>query len=131
MSDGVRQKSSASFLKIDVLSGRVYNKLLTQEFIKMSNDLEKEFEVLYLSIGEEISKKIKRAEQLLAEAEDLADKFGIPFQADMYSNMRGWYVPESFAERFKSLDVEKISELTEISAYRLNRAYGWQHSNIC
>lgn len=97
----------------------------------MSDSLEKEFEILYSSIGEEINKKIQQAEKLLAEAEELADKFGLPFQADMYSDMRGWYIPETFGERFKSLDAEKLAELTEISAYRLNRAYGWQHSNIC
>lgn len=95
------------------------------------NSLEKEFNILYSTIGEEIAAKVRQAEKLLEEATELADKFGLPFQADMYSDMRGWYIPETFGDRFKSLDANKMSELTEISQSRLNRAYGWQHSNIC
>lgn len=97
----------------------------------MSNQLEKEFEALVSSIGKEIELKISQAEQLIKEATDLADRFGIPFKTSILVDQRSFYVPKSFGERFAKLDKEFAMELTEIGQYRLGLANGWHHSQIC
>lgn len=97
----------------------------------MSDQLEKEFNTLFNSFGQEIEDKVQQAEKLMNEAIEIADRYGIPFSANMFSSMRGWYVPETFADRFSALDKEMVMELTDISTYRLGRANGWQYSNIC
>ena len=97
----------------------------------MSNQLEKEFETLYKTFGKEIAAKIQQAEKLMNEAIEIADKYGIPFEVDSFSNQRGWYVPETYADRFEKLDKDFVMELTDISSYRLGRANGWSYSSIC
>jgi hypothetical protein len=97
----------------------------------MSNQLEKEFEALYKSIGQEIEKKISQAEKLFQEAVELADKFGVPFQTSIFNDQRSFYVPTSFGERFAALDKEFAMDITDIGQYRLGNARGWTHSQIC
>lgn len=98
----------------------------------MSDQLEKEFQVLHDAFGKEIESKVEQFQKLMAEAVELSDRYGIPFACTLTPSMRGWYVPDSFSERFASLDKEMVSELTDVSEYKLGRSYGgWQHSNIC
>ena len=97
----------------------------------MSDQLEKEFNSLFNSFGKEIEAKVKQAEKLMNEAIEIADRYGIPFSADIFASMRGWYVPETYGDRFGQLDKDLVMDLTDVSSYRLGRAIGWQYSNIC
>lgn len=98
----------------------------------MSEQLEKEFKALLGSVGKEIENKVNQAEKLMKEACELADRYGIPFSSNIIDTMNGWYIPETFQERFATLDKDVAMELTDISSYRLqNHGGGWTHSNIC
>ncbi len=94
-----------------------------------NKQLEEEFLALVSSIGEQIKAKIRIAEQALDEAVDLADKHGIPFYSEV-SQIGQSYVPDSFDERFESLDKETVADLLDISEYNLNHM-GWRHSQVC
>lgn len=92
--------------------------------------LENEFEELVSTIGEEIHAKVKQAEGLLYEACALADKHGIPFFTNV-SLLGQPYVPESFKNKWKELDHDFVTNVTEVAGYDLGSAYGWSHSQVC
>jgi hypothetical protein len=94
------------------------------------NDLEKEFKDLNDTIGKEIDNKINEASKLLREAVELANKHGLPFYAYV-SELGQPYVPESFEEKWSDLNKEDVEELTGVSSYDLESAYGWKHSDVC
>lgn len=96
----------------------------------MSKDLEQEFKTLTETVGKEIDQKVEQASKLLAEAVDLANKHGIPFYA-FVSELGQPYVPQSFKDKWDALDKETVEELTSVSSYDLDYAYGWRHSDVC
>jgi hypothetical protein len=96
----------------------------------MSNDqLEKEFSTLVEYIGKEINDKVKQANLLLQEACELSDRYGVPFRSPI-SQLEQSYVPESFRNRFKTLDKEEVSELVGMYQDDLDYARGWRHSQV-
>lgn len=96
------------------------------------SELEKEFNSLVNTVGQTIQDKLNIAEKALAEACELANKHGIPFEASV-SQIGQTYVPSSFSGKFGSLDLEKIEELTKVSSWDLEGDYhrGWHHSQVC
>jgi hypothetical protein len=92
--------------------------------------LETEFENLFSSIGEQIQDKIKQAEKLLNEACKLSDEYGIPFFTNV-SLLGQPYVPEKFQSKWRDLDRDFVTNVTEVASHELSSAYGWQHSQIC
>lgn len=99
----------------------------------MTEDMEKleeEFKHLMTSVGDQIEKKLAVAEQALADAIELSNKFGIPFYANI-SQLSQAYVPPSYEEKFQELDSDFVMDLTDVSSYDLGSANGWRHSAIC
>jgi len=94
------------------------------------NELETEFKSLMETVGKEIDHKVNEASRLLREAVELADKHGIPFYAYV-SELGQPYVPQSFEDKWESLDKEDVEELTGVPSYDLESAYGWKHSDVC
>jgi hypothetical protein len=97
----------------------------------MSSPLEEEFKSLFNSIGKEIDNKIIQALQLIAEAENMSEKYGIPFKANLIQDYRSWYIPTTYKDRFNSLDQDFVYDMTLIDSYRLSKSNGWQHSQSC
>jgi len=91
--------------------------------------LESEFLALCSTIGEQIKAKVAQAEKNLAEAVELADKHGIPFDSGV-SILGQVYVPPLYHQRFKSLDQETITGLLGLYQYDLDHK-GWERSAIC
>jgi hypothetical protein len=93
-------------------------------------NLEKEFENLVDTIGQEIKDKIDQAETLLNEACALADEYGIPFFTNV-SLLGQPYVPEKFGAKWRDLDRDFVTNMTEVMAPDLGSSVGWAHSSIC
>jgi hypothetical protein len=94
------------------------------------NKLEKEFEELANSIGEQIQNHLELAAKELKAATALADQYGIPFFANI-SSLGQPYVPSSFFDTWSILDKEFVANLTDTTAGDLNYGGGWQISEIC
>ncbi len=92
--------------------------------------LENEFLALCSTIGEQIKLKVALAEKNLAEAVELADKHGIPFDSGV-SEISQSYVPPLFGERFGTLDKETVASLLNMSQWDLDHNNGWERSAIC
>jgi hypothetical protein len=92
--------------------------------------LEKSFEELVDTIGEQIKAHIKAAQQAILLATDLADTHGIPFFTEV-SEIGQPYIPYSFRDKWADLDPNYVSDLTEIEASELARNGGWSTSQIC
>lgn len=101
----------------------------------MSEDkeqLEAEFKHLAESIGKQIAAKIKAAEQALAEATELSNKFGIPFSTTLndegYPNV---HVPESYEEKYVELDNQVVADILGIDKDDFENGQGWRKSTWC
>jgi hypothetical protein len=92
--------------------------------------LEKEFENLIDSVGEQIKAHIKTAHQALLLATDLADVHGIPFFTQV-SEIGQSYVPHSFRDKWLNLDPNYVADLTEIVVEELINNGGWNTSSVC
>ena len=95
--------------------------------------LEKEFQDLIDSVGTEIEGKLEQAKLLLKEAVKLSEENGVPFYSPV-SILGETYIPSSFVDKFKALNVDSIAELTGIPAEDLEQnryGRGWNHSQVC
>jgi hypothetical protein len=94
------------------------------------NKLEKEFEELANSIGEQIQNHLELAAKELRAAMALADQYGIPFFANI-SSLGQPYVPSSFIDTWSDLDKEFVANLTDTTTNDLRYGGGWQISELC
>jgi hypothetical protein len=101
-----------------------------EENFMSESQLEKEFEKLIDTVGEQIAAHVATAVQSLKAATDLADQYGIPFFTNV-SELGQPYIPDSFRNKWGTLDKEFVANLTEVGSYELNSSYGWQHSQVC
>jgi hypothetical protein len=92
--------------------------------------LEKEFEQLMDSVGEQIKAHVRAAQQAIQLAVNLADDHGIPFFTTV-SEIGQPYVPYSFRDKWADLDPHYVADLTEIGAHELARSGGWNTSQVC
>jgi hypothetical protein len=94
----------------------------------MESELEAEFRALMGTVGREIYDKVEAASKLLDEAEELANKHGVPFYGQV-SPLGQAYIPRSFQERFAGLKPEIAEEIAhmEIDGY----GNGWERSALC
>ena len=78
---------------------------MTIELPDSAEDIENEYldelKKLVLEHGQEIKLKLKKAENAIAEAVDLSEKYGIPFEASMFY---GTFVPKKFVDKANELD---------------------------
>lgn len=100
------------------------------------SDLEQKFRDA-VAIGKPlIEAKLEEAAIALAEAEELADAYGLPFNSSV-SFMSQEYTPLSaikLREEFeKTNEEEKFDELVEelTGVYGLGEYAGWEHSAVC
>jgi hypothetical protein len=91
--------------------------------------LEREFEELCDSIGDEIHDHVLTAQRALRSAVALSDKHGIPFYTNV-SEIGQPYIPSAFRKKYGSLNKDFVCNLTEVLEADLNEI-GWQTSTIC
>ena len=91
--------------------------------------LEKEFEKVANDVGAQIQAKLSQASVLIAEAQDLAEKHGIPFYAEV-SPLSQSYWASSFEEKWPGLDMRFVSDVTEAYSEYPGEG-GWEHSAVC
>lgn len=86
--------------------------------------LETEFEALYNKHVKKIEEQLNIAAKAISKAEELSEKYGIPFYAGV-SPLSQSYTPGSLDE---DLDKDFISDLTGIYPGEYE---GWEHSAVC
>jgi hypothetical protein len=98
--------------------------------------LAKEFAQLCQDVGKEIGVKVAEAHKALQEAQEIADKHGVPFRSGI-SPLNNSYVPGSFGKsKFAQLDHEVVCEIADVwgdyIGDLLGSYYGgWVHSAVC
>jgi hypothetical protein len=92
--------------------------------------MEAEFQKVFDEHHPEIQAKIAAAAKLLAEAEELAEKHGLPFRPKTsVLGFRMSYIPESLDQKFPELEQDFWSHVT--GAYGGYDYAGWQSSQVC
>jgi hypothetical protein len=94
-----------------------------------TTDLEREFEALADSVGEQIKAHIKEAQKALRAAIDLSEAHGVPFFSSV-SELGIPYIPDSFRVKYRKLNKDFVINLTDLTETDLG-AYGWATSQIC
>lgn len=138
---------------------------------KNNSELEKEFQESLRTFGVTIQRKLQLANKALVDADAhpagaralneacaLADEHGIPFHSKVIAignhvaSLENNYVPDSYFEKFNSLDPNEVQELTSVAAFALSKGTvedvdedwdeseewdssdegdGWAPSNVC
>lgn len=94
------------------------------------DELEAEFKKTCDAHMQEIEEQLELADQALAKAVELSEKYGLPFYADA-SPLAQSYFPMSFEKKFSGLDEEFVSELTDACTEYYGEGAGWEHSDVC
>lgn len=118
--------------ELDVLDAELGKKMLA-EFADHGGNLEQKFRDAFAKHNPEIQDKLNEANKLIAEAEALSEKHGIPFSPPngFMDNMPTAFVPQSFSNIFGDLlnddeGSEVIGDVTDV----YNTEYtGWQNSS--
>ena len=74
--------------------------------------LEKEFDAAVKEAHQKIKEAIDRAKKAISEAEEIAEKYGVPFSSKVSIFANRVYVPESIKEKWK-LEGEALDEALE------------------
>lgn len=91
--------------------------------------LEREFRKAAIHALEEINKRLAIASNAIDEAEEIAEKYGVPFSADV-SPLGQSYFPGSTSSLYENLSKDFIQGIT--GAYHSEYGEeGWQHSAVC
>lgn len=90
--------------------------------------IEDDFKEVFDEHWKEIQAKLDIAYEALEEACALSDKTGIPFISSV-SMISQTYLPKAFKSKFKEIDLEVVSDLTDV--YTDYARVGWQHSAVC
>lgn len=105
--------------------------LLPTEAIELKDsDIEREFRILCFGpedVVKKIDEKLRAAAVALSEAEELSERYGIPFSGCI-SALSQNYTPESFIQKFSDLDSNFVDRVT--GSYPSSYG-GWEHSAIC
>jgi hypothetical protein len=115
--------------ELTILDGEVGQKIL-EEYDNGVGGLEKEFTNVFNTHKNEINAKLAEAGKYLEEAEQLAEKYGIPFYSNI-SFLGQSYYPASYGKKFKELDRDFVSELTNAYPGEYGDNVGWEHSAVC
>jgi len=116
--------------ELEVLTGEVGEKIL-KEYADHGGNLEQKFRDAFAKHNPEIQAKIDQAAALLKEAEQISEKYGVPFypNADIVDGLAKGYYPEScdtiFGELLEESDV--VNDLTGV--YKYGDYSGWQTSS--
>src|SRR5277367_6154618 len=94
------------------------------------DELEAEFKAVVEAHLEEIEEQIQIATDAISKAEELSEKYGLPFRAGV-SPLRQSYYPTTFHSKFGSLDQAVVSDITGAYSEYHNDGAGWEHSAVC
>lgn len=90
---------------------------------------EREFRLVALEAQAKIEAKLKLASKALDEAEELAEKYGVPFHSGI-SPLSQSYFPTTTSEKFPEVSEDFVQEIS--GAYHSDYGgEGWQHSSVC
>lgn len=95
---------------------------------KQDDEYQREFRIANNEAKELIYKYLAEAEEALAKAVEVSDKYGVPFYSGI-SFLSQSYRPPSVSEKFPNVDSDFISELAD--AYSEYGYDGWEHSAVC
>jgi hypothetical protein len=100
---------------------------MTEE--KELTELEKEFSDLVKVAKDQIEAKLKEARYAIQEAQNISERYGVPFYANV-SPLSQSYFPKTYYAKFSELDSDFVVDLTD--AYdKWGETYGWMHSSVC
>jgi len=92
-------------------------------------EIERQYRKVAHEAGEKIDKLLAKAAKAISDAEEIADKYGVPFNSGV-SPLSQSYFPSTTSELFPDLDSEFVNDVT--GAYHSEYGEeGWQHSAVC
>lgn len=116
--------------EFSIVAGAEGQKML-DDLIEYESGLESKFRKVVEKHNPAIQEKLKAAAALIAEAEGIAEKHGVPFRPDSsITDFSMSYFPENFATMFGNLDRDLVYDLTDASSSGEGYA-GWMHSQTC
>ncbi len=93
------------------------------------NELERKFRKAADEAGKKIQKLLAKASKAIDEAEEIAEKFGVPFSSSV-SPLSQAYYPTTTNDLYPDLDRDFIDTVS--GAYHSDYGEdGWQHSAVC
>jgi|SRR5579859_6692601 len=113
-----------------------YNESDEDEEMDFESPLAKEFSALCEDVQEKINLKLNEASKALEEAQEIADKHGVPFGSQI-SPISNHYVPKNFGKtKFSKLDLEVVKEISGVWGEYIDDLFGnsygsWVHSAVC
>lgn len=97
-----------------------------------AEQLENDFKEVFNKIHPEIQDKITQAAKLIGEAEELSEKYGIPFQPDVGIPFRMSYIPSTLQKKWAKLCIDDGLEFIYDHTGAYGGEYdGWQSSQVC
>jgi len=94
------------------------------------DELEAEFKAVVEAHMEEIEEQVEIAAQAIKKAEELSEKYGLPFRSSI-TPLSQSYHPASYSEKFSGLDYEFVANVTGAYSVYHNDGDGWEHSAVC
>jgi len=93
------------------------------------DELEAEFKKVVDDHMQEIEDQLKIASDAISKAEELSEKYGLPFRAYV-SPLSQSYFPTTFSDKFGELDSDFVSEIAGAWSEYPSEG-GWEHSQVC
>jgi hypothetical protein len=93
------------------------------------DELETEFKQVVDDHMQEIKAQLKIASDAISKAEELSEKYGLPFRAYV-SPLSQNYFPTTFSDKFGELDSDFVSEIVGAWSEYPSEG-GWEHSAVC
>jgi len=94
------------------------------------DELEAEFEALVDSHMQEIEVQLEAASKAMSKAEELSEKYGLPFSSGV-SPLSQSYTPGSYHAKFSDLSRGFVADLTGAYPGGEYDNEGWEHSAVC
>lgn len=123
--------------KVSELTAAELRKVLEEKELeeKKNNSLkglEKEFVDAINACENEINSQIRIAIDALNVAQQLSEKYGVPFKSEI-SFLEQTYTPSSFYKKFGALMGNEDVDLYKLASWDHypNSYEGWEHSQVC
>lgn len=92
-------------------------------------ELERSYRKAAHEAREKIEELLDKASRAISDAEDIANKYGVPFHSRV-SPLGQSYFPGSTAKLYPDLDPEFVKDVTGVYHSEYGEE-GWQHSAVC
>lgn len=93
--------------------------------------LEQEFQKVYDEVNPQIQEKLKQAAHLVNEAEELSEKYALPFRSDYGTPFQMSFIPDSAAKRWADLYGDNDGFIGDLTGAYGGEYTGWQSSQVC